>query len=810
VLNQPFWATPWWRGSAEMPAQLRAAIARAADGEVFRAVLRYWVADGTERLVDFALHPIRDAAGTVMCLHPTGIDITERTQAEEAVRTLTATLEQRVQERTAALDASNGQLQQAIQAHQYTEATLRMREAQYRLALEAAELGTWIHELDTDMVHQDTRASRQFGFAALVTPLAQVLARIHPEDRPWMAQHIATMRTRTAQESRFTVEYRIVLPDETLRWIRVQAYLTFAGEGAARRPTRVVGTSQDITARKQADEALCQSDDRLRLATQTAALGIWEWHLPTNQLRWDAQMFRIYQVAPTPDGMVPYSTWSHAVVPEELPQQEARLRETIRRGGTHTRTFCIRRAGDGTTRHIEAVETVRTNAQGQAEWVVGTNIDVTERVQAEAALHQLAATLEQRVEERTAALRQEIAERQRLEAERRRLDAQLQASQKLESLGVLAGGIAHDFNNLLVGILGHAELCQLDLPDDSPLQTALRHIVTAAERAAALCHQMLAYAGHGLFVNAPVQLNLLTTDTLTLVRHGLGPQTRLHLELAPTVPLVQGDPSQLQQVIMNLLLNAAEALRDAPGDIRLRTATRQIAPAALATAAIVAPDLPDGPYVCLEVEDTGCGMDPDTLSKIFDPFFTTKFTGRGLGLAAVLGIVRAHHGALQVESTLGHGSTFRLLLPPAPPALASSQAAELPAPAWHGTGMVLVVDDEPLVRELTRNMVAALGLTPVTAARGPDALRLWQRHGAALHAVLLDLTMPDMDGLQTLHALREQAPTLPVLLLSGYTEQAVAETLRTQRAVAFLHKPFTLAELQAALHTLLEPGAADP
>lgn len=387
-------------------------------------------------------------------------------------------------------------------------------------------------------------------------------------------------------------------------------------------------------------------------------------------------------------------------------------------------------------------------------------------------------------------------------SERQRLEEKLREAQKLESLGILAGGIAHDFNNLLTSILGHAELCQQSLPPDPTLQTYLQHIVTASHHAAEMCAQMLAYAGKGPFTLQLMDLSALVLDTINLVRLAVSKQARIGLQLEAHLPAVSGDPSQVQQIIMNLVMNASEALGEAPGEIRLTTGTMHASRVSLATA-VLAPESPHEEYVFLEVSDTGSGMSPDLLSKIFDPFFTTKFTGRGLGLAAVLGIVRRHHGALTVDSRPGHGSTFRLFLPKAVatvPAAVSPKAA--PAP-WRSSGTILIVDDEALVRDVTRVMVAAFGFESVEAASGREALALLQAHGVRVQAVILDLTMPDMDGVQTLRALRQERAELPVLLISGYSEQEMAQRITADRNIAFLQKPFALAQLQEALRSLL-------
>ncbi|MGH2633227.1 MAG: PAS domain S-box protein, partial [Tepidiformaceae bacterium] len=278
--------------------------------------------------------------------------------------------------------------------------------------------------------------------------------------------------------------------------------------------------------------------------------------------------------------------------------------------------------------------------------------------------------------------------------ERKRSEEALRQAQKLESLGVLAGGIAHDFNNLLVGIIGNAGLALTEISPSSPARETIQDIEHAGRRAADLARQMLAYSGKGRFVVHQVAIADLVEEMTHLLRVSLGKRVTLSYQFAPDLPWVEADATQLRQVIMNLVVNASDAIGDADGVITLSTG-RLIVDANYLAEAYMSPDLPPGPYIYLDVEDTGCGMDAETAARIFDPFFTTKFTGRGLGLAAVLGIVRGHHGALKVTSEPGCGSTFRLLLPAADAPAADVSEGTTVASAWRGSGVVLVVDDEP-------------------------------------------------------------------------------------------------------------------
>jgi signal transduction histidine kinase/CheY-like chemotaxis protein len=395
--------------------------------------------------------------------------------------------------------------------------------------------------------------------------------------------------------------------------------------------------------------------------------------------------------------------------------------------------------------------------------------------------------------------------RKEAEAHAREFDRQIVETQKLESLGVLAGGIAHDFNNLLTAVLGNASIARQTLPATSPLQSQLQQIEKASRRAADLCAQMLAYAGKSQLTTARVDLSELVRETTSLLGVTLGKSTQLHLRLTTELPHVQADATQLRQIVMNLVINAADAIGDRAGEVVLRTFALEATREELATA-VERPDLPAGRYVGLEVRDNGTGMPAEMLARIFEPFFTTKFSGRGLGLSAVLGIVRSHHGALFVESQPGAGSTFRLLLPAATTPVAAVQPASFP-PATTATasvlpklrGTVLIVDDEGHVREMIALALQMAGLEVMEAPDGERALQLCREHAESIALILLDLTMPGLSGEETLRRLRMQGAKQKVILISGYSAVDTAKRCAQLGAVAFLQKPFEIAALLGEL-----------
>jgi two-component system cell cycle sensor histidine kinase/response regulator CckA len=434
---------------------------------------------------------------------------------------------------------------------------------------------------------------------------------------------------------------------------------------------------------------------------------------------------------------------------------------------------------------------------------------------------------------------EDIAERKRAEEARLALERKLLEAQKLESLGVLAGGIAHDFNNLLAVILGNAGLALLDIGPETLAHESVAQIETAAKRAAELTRQMLAYAGKGRFEVQQLDLNALIAEMTSLLQSSIAKNVILRYRLAARLPVIEADASQLRQVVMNLVSNASEAIGDANGAITLTTDLRQIDGANAANSDL-ALDLPEGAYIALEVADTGCGMDAATVAKIFEPFFTTKFTGRGLGLAAVLGIVRGHQGALKVRSEPSQGTTFTILLPTAdhrpplrpiryaapepaegPGLLRSGQAADdqradasfivggVPGlSAGEGSTVdrrtVLVIDDEEGIHRVAARTLARFGFRVMTAADGHTAVETFRAHADTITCVLLDLTMPQMSGEATFRAIRQIKPQVRVVLMSGYTEEDAMSRFTSHGLAGFLQKPFSAAALHEKIREVLE------
>ncbi len=433
-------------------------------------------------------------------------------------------------------------------------------------------------------------------------------------------------------------------------------------------------------------------------------------------------------------------------------------------------------------------------------------MDVTDRRLAEEALENVNQELERRVATRTQELaaqnrllEQEIAAKTESEEARKRLAERLRDAERLESIGLLAGGIAHDFNNLLVGVLANADLLLREKSLPKEAEESLVSIEQAARRASTLTRQLLVYAGKGDIKFAPLDLQQAILDSLKLLRASVSPTIEIRTQFGKLTPIL-ADSGQVQQVITNLVINAVEAIGEGTGTVVLRTSRQDLDTAALADFTRTTGAQP-GRFAVLEVTDTGPGMSAQTLSRLFDPFFTTKFSGRGLGLASVLGILKGHHCAVRVRSQPDEGTTFEIAWPESSTP-ASTSIPPVPTERWRGTGRVLVVDDDEAVLTAVGRQLDYLGFQVVKATGGPDGLRRFREATSPFVLAVIDRTMPELSGERLLGLLRERSPDLPVVLMSGFS--AVDDEL-SREGVALLQKPMTIEELECAARSVLAP-----
>ena len=412
----------------------------------------------------------------------------------------------------------------------------------------------------------------------------------------------------------------------------------------------------------------------------------------------------------------------------------------------------------GESRHHEYIFAPVIATNGRVEAVAGSTRDITERIQAE----------------------QQERERQE----------QMRESARLESLGLMAGGIAHDFNNLLTGILGNASFLAEDVQENH--RSIANDIVLAAQRAADLTGQMLAFSGKGHFTTEVLDVKTLIQENLTLLRASLSRSISFDLELGCEACFIEVDSAQIQQVIMNLLINASDAVGSGPGNVGVRIAKTELMASRLSP--FIQATVPSGPYVLIEIRDNGSGMTPETMKRIFDPFFTTKFTGRGLGLAAVLGIVKGHHGDIEVESQKGLGTTFRILLPAAKRTVILRKQNDY-VPAGPATGQtILVVDDEEIIRAMATVALTSRGFRVIVASNGLEALEILSAN-PGISLIILDLTMPVMTGEQVIPLIQLRHPSIPIILSSGFGEVELSARFSSLGIAGFLRKPYIISDL---------------
>ena len=652
------------------------------------------------------------------------------------------------------------------------EAALRQSEERFRRLAEVAPVGIFVADADGRSVFQNEAWARANGISAPAGLDLGYMDTVHPADRESaLARWFDSVRTRTPM----SVDHRVLRPDGTVAWVHADAVPL---EDAAGRPAGWVGTVSDVTKLVEARTSAEEREAFFNELIEQSPVGIGVYGPDGGTLGMNEATLGIRARAGAPAEVVDVRTDSFMV---QLGQADAIARAyagdpadanpgivTLPPGGGTD--------GSDTPAHRELALRMRwypmRGTDGRILAVISFTEDVTEGVRAE--------------------------------AEHRRVEAKLQESAKLEALGVLAGGVAHDFNNLLVAILGHVEFARNELPPGSPAVADLVAAETAALRAADLARQMLAYSGRGSLATGPVDLEVLLREMGDLVAHSIGKGARLRYEFTPGLPPVLADATQLRQLALNLIVNASDALGGHRGAITLRTGLVHLGTddPGLVAGTTAAP----GEYVQLEVTDTGHGMDAATLARIFDPFYSTKSVGRGLGLAATLGIVKGHGGAIRVLSSPGAGTTFQVLLRRTE-VMAREPGPQAAPPHERLAGRVLLVDDEATVRQVARRILQRAGFQVVEAADGPEALELFMASPDAYDAVVLDLTLPTMDGKTVLRDLRARRPDLPVVLCSGWSADEVADGLGAMRRIMFLQKPFTARAMLDALVEVTRPTA---
>jgi two-component system cell cycle sensor histidine kinase/response regulator CckA len=524
------------------------------------------------------------------------------------------------------------------------------------------------------------------------------------------------------------------------------------------RPIADLVMISNVTAQKRTERALQESEQKLIKAQEIAHLGYWEYDLEHDHVILSPELYRIFGLDADNTALT-YATLRNCIHPDDREYHDA-IMEHVKKEGKANFEYRVKRP-DGTIRYVSGKGEASFGANGEPVRLFG--------------------------------ILQDVSVRHKAEEERLQLEANLLQAQKFESLGVLAGGIAHDFNNLLMAIMGNAELARTELPPDSSLHKGLIEINTIARDAADLCRQMLAYSGQGQFYVHPLNVTEIIESMAHLLNVSIEKSVVLESDLDPNVPAIEADASQIRQLVMNLISNASEAIGKESGMISLKTGSRHASRSYLRSIALEQ-NLPEGEYVFIEVSDNGDGIPEDVQQRMFDPFFSTRFTGRGLGLAAVLGIVRSHDGAIHVESAPGKGTRVTVLFPKTT-AIALPADPE-PAPsdrpiASPQNQTVLVVDDEQPVLNVTGRILTKAGYRILTATDGAQAIARVKEHRDEINAIILDMAMPNMSGTEALDRIHEILPTVPVIIASGFSEEEVQSEFKHHHVSAILQKPYS-------------------
>lgn len=643
-------------------------------------------------------------------------------------------------------------------------------------AKQAAETLTQYFNLSLDLLCIATSDSRFERLnpaweQVLGIPIAELedsslLDLVHPDDRD---STVVAMSRLSEGGKVIDFQNRLCHADGTWRWLEWRSVPD--GEG------HVYAVARDITRRhddeialRAAERAAATIKEQLLSVSELAHIGHFEIDFANDAVAWTPELYRIFGREPT-QFQPTAETVNVLTYSEDRSEVAAAVAAAVTTGEAQRLHFRAERP-TGEIRYCLTIIEVDASAVLPASKIYG--------------------------------LIQDLTELRRAEEEQRKLEQQVMQSQKLESLGVLAGGIAHDFNNLLTSILGNADLALSELSPTNSACVYLEDIEKVSRRAADLCRQMLAYSGKGRFVVQPVSLNEVVREMAYLLSVSISKKVVVKFNFFQDLPSIMADATQLRQIVMNLITNASEAIADVSGVVTLTTGVMDCDEAYLK--GVVGDSEPHiaGQYVFLEVSDTDCGMDSETLNRIFDPFFSTKFTGRGLGLAAVLGIVRGHKGALRVYSEKGHGTTFKILFP-AYHQVAPSLEIEAALPdAWRGRGLVLLADDEESIRSMARHLLERAGFDVLVASDGREAVNLFVQYRDKVRLVVLDMTMPHLDGEACFRELRRCDASVRVVMTSGYSEQDIISRFVGKGLAGFVQKPYKASDLLPAVRKALD------
>lgn len=696
----------WWSSLVHAGDRERvdASMREALDGttQIWSSEYRFLRADCSYADILDRGYIVRDERGVATRMVGVMIDVSERKQAEEA---------------------------------------LRASELRYRTLAETSGVGIWQVSPSGETIYANPAMCALLGYRDLNE------LREHPYESFFARESLRRIHRehrRRTEGLASSYEVTITRPDGTTRTAIAYGAPLFDSDGALHSR---LGTFVDVTERKQAEEALREIESRFRQLTDNINEVFWLLDADTRVLVYASPAFERMWGFSLEEAAADPMHWQQAVHPDDRENVRALVADPP--SDSFSNEFRLQRA-DGELRWVRNRAFPVRDGEGRIFRYAGIMEDITDR---------------------------------------KEFERHLQHSQKLESLGVLAGGIAHDFNNLLLGILGNADLALLELSPTSPGRKYIEDAVKICQRAAELCNQMLAYSGKGKFVIETIDLCGLVQEMSHLLEVSISKKAVLKYNFASNLPAIEGDATQIRQVIMNLITNASDALEEKSGVIVVSTGAMHCDREYLSET-FLDEALEEGDYVYFEVADNGCGMSRETRARVFDPFFTTKFTGRGLGLAAVLGIVRAHHGAIKVYSEQGHGSTVKVLFPVCEQALDMMLDNEIVPELVAAGGTILLVDDEEPIRLVGRKVLERAGYAVLTASDGVEAVAVYREYSDTIAAVVLDMTMPHMSGEETFRELRRIRPDVRVLLSSGYSEGEATHRFAGKGLAGFLQKPY--------------------
>jgi PAS domain S-box-containing protein len=600
---------------------------------------------------------------------------------------------------------------------------------------------------------------------------------IHPDDRQMMGQYLN--EEVLSRRNPFSKEYRVVRKnDGETRWVYGLGEVTVDDNNNIR---QMIGTIQDITERKMAEQSLQQERDLSMDILNAQPGGVYRIRVFAAET-WDKDAWLSSKKAPYAMELMSESFCRILGITREAFENNPAIINDVIYPDDKESFARMNEAANADKKMF--IWEGRLLINGMIRWV---------------AFQSLPRPLENGDVLWTGAI-MDITDRKKVEEEKFTMEQQFQQTQKLESLGVLSGGIAHDFNNILAIIMGNCSLAKLH---EENAGKYIPEIEKASQRAAELCRQMMAYAGKAQFAKSNLNIRSIVAEMVDMLKKTIPQNVEIRVESSTDIPFIQGDSSQLNQVIMNLIINASEAIGKEPGEINVSLTELTMNEDRLEmdyNGKAISP----GCYVCLEVTDNGCGMDEKTKWRIFEPFYTTKFTGRGLGMSAVLGIIMSHKGALQLYSQLGHGTTFKVYLPAqknvSDEDVNVQQKTQIP---WRGSGTILLVEDEAQIRDIAKTMLESFGFTVVVAVNGKDALDIYQKYASEITLVLTDMGMPIMDGYALFPALKRLNPRLPIVISSGFGDVDVISRIGHAKIAGLISKPYTLDRLREVLKSVL-------